>query len=277
LVDSGRLGQIVSIQHLEPVGFWHHAHSYVRGNWRNEALSSFALMAKSCHDIDWLQYIMGRPITKVASFGGLSHFTAGNRPAQAADRCLDCPVERSCAYSAVRLYGGLLTDGHRDWPLGAVIDEYTPEALDRALRHGPYGRCVYASDNDVVDHQVVALEFEGGASGVFTMVAFSEANHRYTRIFGSRGELRCNGETIETYDFLSRRTEVIPVGDFGDHTASGGHGGGDARLVAAFIDAVATGDPARILSGGHDSLKSHLSVFAAEDARRTGAVVAVRP
>lgn len=275
IIESGRLGQIVSIQHLEPIGFWHHAHSYVRGNWRSAALSSFALLTKSCHDIDWLQFVMGRPITRVASFGGLTHFTPEQRPEGAGERCVDCAVESRCPYSAVRLYRGLFDAGHTDWPLGAVIDEHTPQALEAALRDGPYGRCVYGGQNDVVDHQVVALEFAGGASGVFTMVAFSEGGHRNTRVFGSRGELRCDGETIEIHDFLTRQTERIPVGDFGDHTAGGGHGGGDARLIAAFVDAVASDDPARVLSGARDSLLSHLTVFAAEDARRTGAVVTV--
>ncbi|MEV6965318.1 Gfo/Idh/MocA family oxidoreductase [Hamadaea sp. NPDC051192] len=275
IIDSGRLGQIVSIQHLEPIGFWHHAHSYVRGNWRDEAASNFALLTKSCHDIDWLQYVMGQSVARVSSFGGLAHFTPEQRPAGATARCVDCPVERTCAYSAPRLYRGLLDGGHHDWPLSAVIDQFTPAALDQALREGPYGECVYAGANDVVDHQVVNLEFANGATGSFTMIAFSEANHRSTRVFGSQGELRCDGETIEIHDFLTRSTERIPVGAFGDHTASGGHGGGDARLVTAFVDAVAAGDPSRILSGGEDSLRSHLTVFAAEHARRTGAVVPV--
>ena len=69
LLDSKRIGEIVSIQHLEPVGFWHQAHSFVRGNWRNEALSSFMLLAKSCHDLDWLRYMMGQRCIQVSSFG----------------------------------------------------------------------------------------------------------------------------------------------------------------------------------------------------------------
>ena len=97
LLTEGRIGQVVSIQHLEPVGFWHQAHSFVRGNWRNEAESSCMLLAKSCHDLDWLHYLMARPCTHVASFGSLFHFHQGAKPAGAADRCLDCRVEATRA------------------------------------------------------------------------------------------------------------------------------------------------------------------------------------
>ena len=104
IVDSGQLGDIMSVQHLEPVGFWHQAHSYVRGNWRRAGLATTMLMAKSCHDLDWLAYVLGRAPHRVSSFGSLTHFTAASRPAGAADRCVACPVEASCAYSAPRLY-----------------------------------------------------------------------------------------------------------------------------------------------------------------------------
>jgi predicted dehydrogenase len=196
VVASGRLGDIVSVQHLEPVGFWHHAHSYVRGNWRRSDLATSMLMAKSCHDLDWLQYILGQPIRRVSSFGRLSHFTPANRPPGAADRCVDCAVAAGCPYSAERFYRDLLARGQHRWPLSVVIEEFTPGALDEALRTGPYGRCAYARDNDVVDHQVVAVEFADGATGTFTMTAFSEAAARRTRLFGTRGELSGDGNTI---------------------------------------------------------------------------------
>jgi predicted dehydrogenase len=205
LVDAGAAGDIVSVQHHEPVGFWHQAHSFVRGNWRREDLASFMLLAKSCHDIDWLQHIVGHPIARVSSFGGLHHFVAANRPDGAADRCVECPahVESACPYSAVRLYNGLLESGDHGWPLDVVLSEFTAPALQTALRTGPYGRCVYACDNDVVDHQVVALEFAGGVTASFTMNAFNTGGHRRTRIFGTRGELVCDGTTVTVHDFLT--------------------------------------------------------------------------
>src|SRR5690242_11183163 len=169
IADSGELGDIMSVQHLEPVGFWHHAHSYVRGNWRRSDLATSMLMAKSCHDLDWLQYILGRAPLRVSSFGSLTHFTAANRPAGAADRCVACSVEARCPYSAPRLYRGLLDRGEHRWPLSVVIDDFSSQALEEALRSGPYGRCVYACDNDALDHQIVALEFPGAITATFTM------------------------------------------------------------------------------------------------------------
>ncbi len=274
LLDQGRLGDVVSVQHLEPVGFWHHAHSYVRGAWRREDTSSSMLLAKSCHDLDWLQYLIGRPIQRVASFGGLAHFKPENRPAGASDRCLDCAVEPACPYSAKRIYLPYL-QARSNWPLDALVDRYTEADLDDALREGPYGRCVYACDNDAVDHQVVAMEFDTGATATFTMTAFNAGGHRRTRLFGTRGELQGDGATIHVYDFLTGTTEVLHVQPPGDATAGGGHGGGDGGLMDAFVRAVATEDRSHILSGPRESLQAHLAVFAAERARRKGTVEAV--
>ncbi|MEU8585103.1 Gfo/Idh/MocA family protein [Streptomyces abikoensis] len=275
VVDSGRIGDIVSIQHLEPVGFWHQAHSFVRGNWRNTDGATSMLMAKSCHDLDWLQYIVGESPKRLSSFGRLSHFTPANRPAGAADRCVECPVEADCPYSAARFYGGMLERGEHRWPLGVIVDDFTPRALERALRTGPYGRCVYACDNDVVDHQVVAMEFPGGATATFTMTAFNEAADRKTRIFGTRGELYGDGKSVRIYDFLTRGEEDVTPLRLGEMTAAGGHGGGDAGLMDAFVEAVATGDATRIKSGPRDSLASHMAVLAAERARLNGTVETV--
>jgi len=273
IVDSGELGDIMSVQHLEPVGFWHHAHSFVRGNWRRAGLSASMLLAKSCHDLDWLQYILGQPPLRVSSFGSLTHFTAASRPANAADRCVACPAEAGCPYSAARFYGDMLEQGEHRWPLSVVIDDFTPAALDDALRHGPYGRCVYGCDNDVVDHQVVALEFPGTTTATFTMTAFAEAARRRTQLFGTRAELSGDGHTVRVYDFLTRCERQISP----EPTAfvEGGHGGGDAGLIDAFTAAVAAGRPELIKSGPRESLASHLAVFAAERARLNGTVETV--
>ncbi|MFE6036508.1 Gfo/Idh/MocA family protein [Streptomyces sp. NPDC056452] len=276
IASSGRLGEIVSVQHLEPVGFWHQAHSFVRGNWRREDEATSMLMAKSCHDLDWLQYVLGQAPVRVSSFGRLSHFRPENKPDGAADRCLDCAVETSCPYSAKRDYGHQLARGEHIWPLSVVIDEFTPQALDTALREGPYGRCVYACDNDVVDHQVVAMEFASGATGTFTMTAFTEQADRQTRIFGTRAELRGDGRHLRVYDFLTRTEDLIEPGAEGTMDAAGGHGGGDAGLMDAFVAAVATGNPDLVKSGPQESLTSHLTVLAAERARHNNTVETVR-
>ncbi len=272
IVTSGRLGDLVNIQHLEPVGYWHQGHSFVRGNWRREDESTSMLLAKCCHDIDWLRHIMGVRCLAVSSFGTLKHFRREEQPAGAADRCLDCGIEPTCPYSAKKLYLGRLARGETDWPLDVLAPVVTEASILQALREGPYGRCVYACDNDVVDNQVVNLLYEGRRTASLTMVAFTETSHRRTRLFGTRGELEGNGTSIRVHDFLTDTWTDLPIAS-GDATAAGGHGGGDAGLTRAFLQAVATDDPSAILSGPDETLETHLTTFAAEQARREMRVV----
>ncbi|XP_059396279.1 4-carboxy-2-hydroxymuconate-6-semialdehyde dehydrogenase-like isoform X3 [Carassius carassius] len=247
LIDSGVIGDVIHIQHLEPVGFYHFAHSFVRGNWRNEAESSFALLAKSCHDLDLIHHWAGgRRCIKVSSFGSLSHFTKENK-------------------------GGV------GWPVSVICSNSVPdiESVTEALRTGPYGRCVYECDNDVCSNQVVNMEFEGGLTAAFTMVAFTEEIClRKTSIHGSKGELSYNGYEIKVFDFLTRKTtkytaDMKVPGNFG----TGGHGAADYHLIDSFIAAVKHKDPSRIRSGPKETLASHKLVFAAERARMESRVV----
>jgi predicted dehydrogenase len=269
VLDSGRIGRVVSIQHLEPVGWWHHAHSFVRGPWRDTASSSPMLLAKSCHDLDWLLYLAGQPARRVSSFGGLSHFRPADKPAGAAERCLDCLVEPDCPYSAKRLYFPLLADDPDGWPLSVVTPVATEEALVAALRTGPYGRCVYNGDNDVVDHQVVTMELADGATVSFTMTAFTPYEQRKTRVFGTHGYLEGDGARLRVVDFRTGAEEIIEVAE----STGAGHSGGDRALVDAFLAAVATGNAGLIRSDAETSLAGHRVVWAAERARLTGTVV----
>jgi len=289
LLDDGLIGEIVSLQHIEGVGHWHQAHSFVRGNWGREADSSFMLLAKSCHDLDWIRYLMGQSCQRVSSFGSLYHFRKEQRPEGAADRCLDCAVEPTCPYSAPRIYLGRLAQGHSGWPTDVLIRQTEAEAgvektepspvtagaVIEALRTGPYGRCVYACDNDVVDHQVVNMEFAGGQSASFTMTAFAGGG-RKTRIFGTRGELDGDERTIRHRDFLTGKETVHEVNK-ADGSILGGHGGGDFGLISAFIEAVGTNNPSLILSDAAETLESHRMTFAAEQSRRSGEVVTLNP
>lgn len=276
LLNEGAIGELVSIQHLEPVGFWHQAHSFVRGNWRNEAESSFMLLAKSCHDIDWIRYIVDSPFESVSSFGNLFYFRPEMAPAGAARRCVDCPesVESTCPYSALRIYLEPARQGCFEWPTNVITNEHTVSGIEAALRSGPYGRCVFSCDNDVVDHQVVSIKFRGGQTGSFTMTAFTEASNRKTRLFGTKGSLEGDGNVVRVYDFMKRQTDEVEVNKLAG-TIAGGHGGGDVRIMESFVAALANQDPSRILSGPRETLDSHLAVFAAEQSRLQGRVVAV--
>lgn len=276
LITSGLIGDVVSLQHLEPVGYWHQAHSFVRGNWGNQKRSSPMLMSKSCHDMDWIRYIMGAPCLKVSSFGSLFHFRKEHQPAGAADRCLDCAVEPHCPYSAKKIYLGMLERNQKWWPLDVLTPDMTLEGVTEALRTGPYGCCVFACDNDVVDNQVVNMAFEGGRTATFTMTAFNQASDRKTRVFGTLGSLTGDGRHIEHFDFLTDRAETIDT-LVDDEAARAGHGGGDYRLMQAFIGAVASGDASKILSGAIETLETHLMVFCAEQARCESRVVELPP
>lgn len=278
LIAGGVIGDLVSIQRLEGVGHWHQAHSFVRGNWRNEKETSFMLLQKCCHDLDWIRYIMGVPCTRVQSFGSLHHFNAAGKPAGAADRCPDCPgeVESMCPYSAIKIYlRDRVCQGTKGWPTDVVTPDMTPEGVMKALREGPYGRCVYACDNDVVDNQVVNMEFEGKRTATLTMTAFCN-DGRQTRIFGTRGSIQSDAKMIRVTEFLTGKVTEYEISKLADDTINSGHGGGDGGLMNAFLTALRTGDRSLILSGTDETLESHLMVFASEESRHTGKVLEPR-
>ncbi|KAM7412225.1 hypothetical protein PAMA_021935 [Pampus argenteus] len=278
LIDAGVIGDVIHIQHLEPVGFYHFAHSFVRGNWRNEAESSFALLAKSCHDIDLVHHWAGgRRCVKVSSFGSVSHFSKENKPPDAADRCLDCSIEAACPYSARKIYLDRVKQGCTGWPVSVICPSSFPdiESVTEALRTGPYGRCVYECDNDVCSNQVVNMEFEGGVTAAFSMVAFTEEIcKRKTTVYGSKGELSYDGHEIRVFDFLTQKsTTHTACSNAPRHFGMSGHGGADYHLMDAFISAVANNDPSLIRSGPEETLLSHLLVFEAERSRLESRVV----
>lgn len=267
LIKNGSVGQIVSIEHLEPVGHWRYAHSYVRGNWNREETSSSVLLAKSIHDLDWINFIVGRRCRSISSFGSLMFFRRENCPEGAAKRCLDCPLEPSCPYSAPRFYLERWKAGHIDNYIESVTSPLTEENILKAMREGPYGRCVFACDNDVADHQVVNMEFEGGATAVFTLAGCSKYGDRRTTIFGSAGEIFCDGKKILLYSYLRDRTTEINI-EPDNGTPAKYHGGGDKNCLESFIDALRENNPELIVSGADISLETHLMVFAAERSRK---------
>jgi predicted dehydrogenase len=271
-LESGRLGQLVTLRHLEPVNFWRFTHSFVRGNWSIEEDSSPFILSKACHDFDLLAYLVDLPCLRISSFGSLTHFRPENKPEGATDRCVDCPLaEDGCAFSATRYYLNELADGGLDWPVNVVTEEFSEVALLEALRTGPYGRCVYACDNDVVDHQVVNLEFEGGVTASFTAAAFTDHRVRETEVMGSLGSLKGNGRALEFYDFHTRRIERWEV------PATGRHLGGDAAMLESFFQAVRSGDRSLLDTGPRESVASHLMAFAAERSRKTGQTQVLTP
>ena len=205
---TGKYGKISTINLTENVAYWHQAHSYVRGNWRNTKTSSPMIIAKCCHDIDILCWLVDASCTGVSSMGALNYFTKANAPQNSGERCVDCPAAGDCIYNAEKFYLELLRNGEKGWPINVLATQPTEESIFEAVKNGPYGRCVYNCDNDAVDHQVVNLEFEGGITAHLTMTAFSQSG--YSRGTHSRRKgrnimtmiYRCVVEGASTYQSI---------------------------------------------------------------------------
>lgn len=267
LISDGVIGRLMSLDLIEPVGTWHQAHSFVRGNWGNEARSTFMLLAKSCHDIDYLAYLAETPCRRVSSFGALSWFRSENAPPGAPERCTDgCPVEHECPYSALKQY---VNTDRTVWPPNVVSLKHDIASHRQAIETGPYGRCVYRCDNDVVDHQVVSLEFAGEITATFTMTAFGTGGRRL-RAHGTLGEIAFREGRVSIHTFADRNDTEIVLGK-----ETGGHGGGDTRVVREWLYALHTRDDSRIVANAQESLRTHTIVFAAERSRREERMIAL--
>ena len=269
IIDSGALGKVVAIKHSENIGNYHMAHSFVRGNWRNDTLSSPIIMQKSCHDLDILLWLTGAHCTRVAAFGGLTYFKESNAPVGSADRCLECPVAESCRFDARKAYFPALGG----WPTDVVCLEQTEEALTEALRTGPYGRCVYRCDNNVCDHMSMILEFDSGVTATFSLTAQTNDVHRNIHIMCEDGEIEADDidKTITVRKFAPNGCESFAEQVFHIRSNRSGHGGGDAGIMMDF--AASIGSAAESRSSISRSVESHIMACALEEARVTGRVV----
>lgn len=269
ILDEGKIGTLVSIQHLESVGYWHQAHSFVRGNWRRKDETSPMILAKCCHDMDILNFLVGARCVSVSSYGSLRHFKKENKPKGAPDRCiLGCPHSDTCPYDATRQY--LSED--IGWPTCTISDDTSMEARIKALKEGPYGRCVYACDNDVVDNQVVNLLYDSGVTVSMAMCAFTRDIKRTINIMGTKGQITGDMEEsiIHVDDFVTGRRETIKI-----DSTKGGHSGGDYGLMKDFVRQVASNGQYKGLTSSGVSIQSHLMALAAEESRLTGKTIEI--
>ena len=261
LVDSGELGNIISINHRTSVGLDRTAHGFVRGLWRKEAVTNPMLMSKCCHDIDFLLWLTKTPCRKLTSFGSLRWFKEKNAPEGSAARCVDCKVESRCPFSAVDLYRV-----RRDWianfdvPEGKTIDE----VIEEQLRYGLYGRCVYRCDNDVVDHQIVSMEMESEVTINFSMDVFTVKDNRETHICLTEGEIDGDETRLKVCRFRGAKEEVY---DFSDLAHQPFHAGADLNIVADFIDAIQE-NRRNVVTSIEQSVESHRICFEAERSRK---------
>lgn len=279
LVMQGKIGDIMSVIQVEGVGNIHQSHSYVRGNWHSEKETTPMLLAKCCHDLDIIQWLIGKPCKNVQSFGSLTYFTSENAPEGAPVRCIDgtCPVKDTCVYNCMKLY---YDDKNNGWFRGAAAGHIakdskpTDEEVLEALKTTDYGLCVFHANNDVVDHQVVNMEFEGGATANLTMNAFTMGlGGRYIRLFGTKGELYANmsDKEITLTVFDAKEAVKVPVAETKEDI-TGGHGGGDIGIVRELYEYIMGEYNGYKAANIEISAKNHLIGFAAEKARRNNSV-----
>lgn len=283
IVDSGMIGNIMSIDHTEAIGDVHFSHSYVRGHWHSEEETTPMLLAKSCHDLDIIQWLIGKQCKKVTSFGSLSYFKKENAPEGAPVRCIDgtCPLKDSCHYNCRNIY--INPEEHnitKIWKqvyrnLLASDHRYTDEEIEESLKTTDYGLCVFHANNDVLDHQVVSMEFEGDVTATLTVNAFNDGG-RYIRIYGTKGELYAymSDTEITVRTFADKKKHHISVQET-EESIAGGHGGGDFGIVCDLYDYLNGTYNGCSVAEIRTSVSNHLIGFAAEEARHSNTVVSI--
>ena len=277
LLMDGVIGDVMSMIHVEAVGNVHQSHSYVRGNWHDANATTPMLLAKSCHDIDIIQWLLDKPCKKVTSFGDLTYFTKENAPEGAPKRCFDggCPIEDTCPYNCRKLY---YDDKDNSWFRRACTrgiaakEDPTDEEVVTALQTTDYGLCVFQANNNVVDHQVVNMEFEGGVTVSFSMNCFNKGG-RFIRIFGTKGELTAYAKEgdIKIYSYEDKEFHTVSLSASNESITSG-HGGGDAGIVNELYEYLDGSYNGFCAADINVSAKNHLIGFAAEKARENGTV-----
>lgn len=313
VINEGRLGKLININHSENVAYWHFGHSYVRGHYRRAEDSTPVVLAKTCHDLDLIYYMVESLAKSIQSFGELTHYRKESAPPGAPKRCTDgCPIANECPWYAPRLYmraepliritqrskkrllrfaGQLIIHAPKfikflsklikpmktlvNWdvfPATVITDDLSPEGKMKALREGPWGKCVYHCDNDVPDHQVVNILFENGVTATMTVHGHSYLDGRWFRIDGTKGTLMgkftYGGEKLVFFDHRYIHKKVLWERDI----TFSAHGHGDERLMESFVHSLITGEH-DALTSARASLESHLMGFAAEQSRLENRVV----
>lgn len=257
LLDEGVIGKVMTMQLNENEGFWHHAHSYVRGPWANSEESSPLVVAKSCHDFDLMLYLIGSKCTRISSCGTNSYFTPENAPGDVPDRCTDgCQFADSCMYNAIKLY----TEGKASYFVHKFECGDDKEAIIEALKTNEYGRCIYRCNNDVCDHQVACLNFENGATAMFTVSAFSLDNTRTLKIMGTEGEI---GGCMEKGEIVVKRFKDMTEEKINVTHDGTKHCGGDSGIVKHFVERMEN----PLIKNDLSVFESHRMAFAAEKSR----------
>lgn len=277
LLDAGVIGEIIHVSACEDVGYYHMAHSFVRGNWNNDQTTSPIMLQKCCHDMDLYLWLTGKQCKNVSSFGSLRYFRPENAPEGSAARCVDCGApKQSCVFDAEKIYlTNRLTGierGNTEWPCNVLCVYPTVENVHKALEEGPYGRCVFRCDNNVVDHQVVNLRMTDDSTLSFTLCGFANfRSERSAKFMGTLGKIVADltTSTISVHRFGEDEPEVIRI-DVDDYL---GHGGGDEGLLRDFCSLLLEGKQNSGITSVEQSLQSHYIALAADQSRKANGLV----
>ena len=266
LVEEKVIGDLIGFEHRENIGHYDMAHSFVRGNWRNSKETSPLVLAKTCHDMDIITWLVNDECTAVYSSGDLNYFNEKYAPEGSAKKCLDCKLKEDCIFSAKKVY---LDNCSNNWPINTLCANPTQDKVKDVLDKTNYGTCVWkVEDNDVCDNQVAVLEFKNGVRGTFCVTAFTHNQFRETSLFGTKGSIYANtrdneivvrahgiDENAEAHITVIRPKRIV-----------GGHGGGDVGLMEDFINAV-NGSIQKPRTSVEQSLQSHMMSYACEKSR----------
>jgi predicted dehydrogenase len=265
IIKSRKIGQLVHIDHMEAIGNLRYAHNYVRGRWARESDNTFLLLHKCSHDIDFISWLLSEACLRVSSFGSLKYFNPENAPEGSSTRCTKgCNLIDNCPYSALRMYVNSPLDG---WPARDVCSVHTRDEHLHAVEAGPYGKCVWHAGNDVVDHQVVVMEFEGGATAACTLTGYSATNGRRTRLQGTHGEMLFDEAegTITVKRFDGEDDEIVRINQPGSYHPE------DQDIVNDWLSSVIFSTSVAV--DATEALRTHAVVFAAEISRKEGRTV----
>lgn len=272
VIHQGTIGEVKGIHHIENIGYWHFAHSYVRGNWHNTKETTPMIVAKCSHDTDIFNFLLnGKKCKKISSFGSLSYFTKKNMPEGAAKNCMeDCPHNKDCMYSAYKYLEDRKTrQNFRD----IIMRTKDKNAFLECLKNSPYSNCVYQCDNDAVDNQVITMEYEDDIMVSFQASAFTTDITRQTKIMGTKGEIEgcIEEDTFVVRDFATGNVTTVQV-----HTPKTLHAGGDECIMQNFVQAMQDPTAQKETYSAQLSLQGHVMAFAAEESRvNNGAVVLI--
>lgn len=271
LVNQKTIGEVIGIDHTENIGNYHMAHSFVRGNWRNDEESSPIILQKTSHDLDILCWLTEDVYDEVYSYGNLNYFSETNAPEGASEKCIDCIHSSTCRYNAQHFYLDPLPDG---WARN-VLANPNIDNVTELLKNTNYGTCVYkVEDNNVCDHQVALIKFRNGINVTFTVTAFHQNQSRFTRIFGTEGSIIADTYTnsIKVIKHIMHSTGEQHIETYYPEEVQSGHGGGDLLIMKDFVNLIREEEYQPLTEFTH-ALQSHYMAYDIEKSRLLGKVI----